>query len=104
MTDLYVEGTLEKALGTVSGAGRAPSKSAGSISRAKLTDLNATELTELRQAVAARDGDGDSVDWCVRMDKMIVAELWLRAYTQAAIDAQAAVIIDEERRLACGSR
>ena len=55
-------------------------------------------------AAGARTGDDDFVDWCTRTDKLIVAELYLRACVQAAIDAKAAVIIDEERRLACGAR
>jgi hypothetical protein len=93
MTDLHFERT------------RGLPESASSISSAELADLSTTRLTELRQAVAAgaRTGDDDFVDWCTRTDKLIVAEFYLRVYTQAAIDAKAAVIIDEERRLACGS-
>jgi hypothetical protein len=94
MTDLHFEGP------------RGLSESAGSISSAELTDLSTTELTELRRAVSAAAGTGDDefVDRCARTGKLIVAELYLRACVQAAIDAKAAVIIDEERRLACGAR
>jgi hypothetical protein len=94
MTDLHFEGT------------RAPLGSTSSISSAELADRNTAELIELRQAVAAgaRTGDDDFVEWCTQTDKLIVAEIYRRAYVQAAIDAQAAVIIDEERRLACGAR
>jgi hypothetical protein len=106
MTDLHIEGTSGEAGATVFGVRRGLPESASSISSAELADRNTTELIELRQAVAAgaRTGDDDFVDWCTRTDKLIVAELYLRAYVQAAIDAKAAVIIDEERRLACGAR
>ena len=72
----------------------------------ELADPSTPELAQLRQTVAAGapTGDDDSVDWCTRTDKLIVAEVYRRVYTQAAIDAKAAVIIDEERRLACGAR
>jgi hypothetical protein len=106
MTDLHVEGTPEEAVATLFGACRGLSESASSISSAELADLDTTELIELRQAVAAvaRTADDGFGDWCTRTDKLIVAELYLRAYAQAAIDANAAVIIDEERRLACAAR
>lgn len=106
MTDLRVEGTPDEAVATLFGVCRGLSESTSSISSAELGDLNTTELTELRQAVAAgaRTCNDDLVDWCTRTDKLIVAELYLRAYAQAAIDAKAAVINDEERRLACGAR
>ncbi len=94
MTDLHFEGT------------RALLGSASSIPSAELADRDTTELIELRKAVAAgaRTGDDVVVDWCTRADKLIVAEFFRRAYVQAAIDAKAAVIIDEERRLACGAQ
>jgi hypothetical protein len=106
MTDLHIEGTPGEAEATMFGVCRGQSESASSISSAELADLDTTDLIELRQAVAAgaRTGDGDFVDWCTRTDKLIVAELYLRAYAQAAIDAKAAVIIDEERRLGCAAR
>ena len=90
----------------MSGVWRGPSESASPISSAELAERNTAELIELRQALAAgaRTGDDEFVDWCTRTDKLIVAELYLRAYLQAAIDTKAAVIIDEERRLACGAR
>ncbi len=106
MTDLRVEGSPEEAVATSFGVCRGLSESTSSISSAELADLNTTELTEFRQAVAAeaRTGNDDVVDWCTRTDKLIVAELYLRAYAQVAIDAKAAVINGEERRLACGAR
>jgi hypothetical protein len=94
MTDLHVEGTAHEAMTTFIGVCQGPSESASLISSAELAGLSATELTELRRAVAAGS----------RADRRIVAELCLRAYTQAAIDAKAAVIINEERRLARGAR
>ena len=105
MTDLHVEGTLDEAAATLFGVCRGMS-AAGRISGADLTDLDTTELAELRDAVAAVAGTGDDelVDWCARADKLIVAEFYSRLYTQAAVDAKAAVIIDEERRLACLAR
>jgi hypothetical protein len=87
MTELRVEAT-------VASVNRGVLDSAGSNFEPALTDLDTTELNELRQAVAAE----------TRAGKLIAAELYRRAYIQAAIDAKAAVIIDEERRLACGSR
>ena len=106
MTDLHVEGTPDEAVATLFGVCRALSESARAISSAELADLNATELTELRQAVAAgaRTADDAFVEWCTRTGGQIVAELYLRAYTQAVIDAKAAAINGEERRLACAAR
>jgi hypothetical protein len=103
MTDLRVEGTVEDAAGSVFEVCRRLSAKTIRISSAELADMNAAELAELRQAVAAgtRDGEPQFVDWCTRMDKLIAAEYYLRICTQAAFDAKAAVIIDEERRLAC---
>jgi len=106
MTDLHVEGMPGEAVATLFGVCQGLSESASSISSAVLADLDATELVELRQAVAsaARTADDDFIDWCTRADKLIVAELYLRAYAQAAIDAKAAVIVDEERRRASAAR
>lgn len=106
MTDLHVGGKPDNAVTTLFGVCRGLSESAGSISRAELADLDTAELAELRQAVAAGACSGDDafVAWCARTDKLIVAEFYLRTYTQAAIDAKAAAIIDEERRLACEAR
>jgi hypothetical protein len=106
MTDLHIEGPPGDAGATMSGVYRGSSDSASLISSAELADRDTTELIELRRAVAAgaRAGDDEFVDWCTRTDKLIVAELYLRTYVRAAIDAKAAVIIDEERRLACGAR
>jgi hypothetical protein len=94
MTDLHFERT------------RGLSESGSSISSADLADLSTAELIELRQTVGAgaRTGDDDFVGWCTQTDKRIVAEFYLRVFTQAAFDAKAAVIIDEERRLASRAR
>lgn len=103
MTDLHVEGTPGEAVTSLIDAYRGLSDSAGSISRAELADRTTAELAELRQAVAAGavSGDNDFADWCTRTDQLIVAESYQRLYAQAAVDAKAAAIIDEERRLAC---
>src|ERR1700761_8702339 len=97
MTELHVEGT-------VATDSRGLSEPAGLIFEAELTGLDNAELNRLREVVAAetRSGEGDFVIRCARADKLIVAELYRRVYIQAAIDAKAAVIIDEERRLASG--
>jgi hypothetical protein len=106
MTDLHVAGTRENATEILLGVCRGLSQSASCISSEQLAELNSAELMDLREVVTAgtRAGDGAFVDWCTRTGKQIVAELYLRAYTQAAIDAKAAAISGEERRLACRAR
>jgi hypothetical protein len=106
MTKLHVEGTRENAAATLLGVCRGLSQSASRISSEQLAELNRVELMDLRQVVTAgtRAGDDAFVDWCTRTGRQIVAELYLRAYTQAAIDAKAAAISGEERRLACRAR
>ena len=106
MTDLHIEGPPGDAAATMSGVYRGSSDSVSLISSAELVDRDTSELVELRRAVAAgaRTGDHDFVDRCARTDRLVVAELYLRTYVQAAVDAKAAVIIDEERRLACEAR
>ena len=94
MTELHVEGT-------VATDSRGLSEPAGLIFEAELTGLDTAELNRLREVVAAETRSGVN---CARADKLIVAELYRRVYIQAAIDAKAAVIIDEERRLASGAR
>ena len=106
MTDLYAGGTREDAAATWLGVCRGLSQSADCITSEQLAELNTAELLDLRQVVTAgsRTGDDAFVDWCTRTSGQIVAELYLRAYTQAAIDAKAAAINGEERRLACAAR
>jgi hypothetical protein len=106
MTDLHVEGTREDAAATWLGVCRGLSQSASCIPSEQLAELNTAELLDLRQVVTAgtRAGDDAFVEWCTRTGRQIVAELYLRAYTQAAIDAKAAAINGEERRLACAAR
>jgi hypothetical protein len=102
MTDLDVEGTREDEAATWLGVCAGLSQS----SSEQLAKLNTAELLDLRQVVTAgtRAGDEAFVDWCTRAGGQIVAELYLRAYTQAVIDAKAAAINGEERRLACAAR
>ena len=59
-------------------------------------ELNALHLI-LRAGAEASD-DEAVVEWCTRMSRLIVADVYRREYEQAAIDAKAAVIIAEERR------
>ncbi len=106
MTNLDVEGTREDAAATWLGVCAGLSQSDSRIPSEQLAELNTAELLDLRQVVTAgtRGGDEAFVDWCTRTGGQIVAELYLRAYTQAAIDAKAAAINGEERRLACAAR
>jgi hypothetical protein len=68
----------------------------------ELSGLSTAELMELRRVIARDSIGGDAGDPSYdRAGKAIVAELLLRVCTQAAIDAKAAAIVDEERRLAC---
>jgi hypothetical protein len=72
-----------------------------------LTQLDAAELDGLRMVLlAGADASDDEVvvDWCIRMNKLIVADLYRREYEQAAVDAKAAVIEAEERLLAAVAR
>jgi hypothetical protein len=101
MTDLRVEvGPCEVAASSFSGT---VADLAGSVHAGQLSRLSVAELNELRHSVAAESrGSSPAGDHaCARADKLIAAELFLRVYTQAAIDSKAAVIVDEERRLAC---
>jgi len=106
MTDLHVERTRENAAATLLDVCRGMSQSASWISSEQLAGLNSAELMDLRQIVTAgtRAGDDTFVEWCTRTGGQIVAELYLRTYTQAAIDAKAAAISGEERQLACRAR
>ncbi|MGA9489614.1 MAG: hypothetical protein WBV80_05095 [Mycobacterium sp.] len=103
MMHLQVGDLPDEATVTLLGVYSELSQSPGSVSGAPLARLSAVEIAELRQALADGEragGDDDLVDWCTKMGRLVTAELYLRAYTQAAIDAKAAVIVDEERRIA----
>ena len=66
--------------------------------------LHAAELEGLYSlllAGAEASDDESVVRWCTRMGRLIVAEIYRREYIQVAIDAKAAAIEAEERRLAC---
>ncbi len=72
-----------------------------------LARLNGAELEGLHSVMRAGADASDNesvVEWCTRMCQLIVAEFCRREYEQAAIDAKAAVIEAEERRLARGAR
>jgi hypothetical protein len=69
--------------------------------------LDAAELKGLHSVVVAgaeASDDESVVEWCTRMGRLIVAEIYRREYIQVAIDAKAAAIEAEERRLACEAR
>jgi hypothetical protein len=69
--------------------------------------LDAAELDGLHAVViagAVTSDDASVVDWCTRMDRLIVADFYRRAYEQVAVDAKAAAMVAEERRLACVAR
>jgi hypothetical protein len=68
-----------------------------------LAELDGAELEGLYSVLlAGADASDDEsvVEWCTRMGRLIVAEFYRRAYEQSVIDAKAAVIEAEERRLA----
>jgi hypothetical protein len=72
-----------------------------------LTQLDAAELEGLHMVLLAGSDASDDesvVEWCIRMNKLIVADLHRRECEQAAIDAKAAAIGAEERRLAAVAR
>ena len=72
-----------------------------------LAHLSCAELKALHSVmhVGADASDDESVvEWCTLMCALIVADFYRRLYEQAAIDAKAAVIEAEERRLACQAR
>ena len=72
-----------------------------------LAQLNGAELEGLHSVLlAGTDASDDEsvVEWCTRMCQLIAAEFFRRQYEQAAIDAKAAVIEAEERRLGCEAR
>ena len=66
-----------------------------------LAQLNAAELKGLHSVVrAGADASDDEavIEWCTRMSRLIVAEIYRRAYKQSVIGAKAAVIDAEEQR------
>lgn len=68
-----------------------------------LADLDGAELDGLYSVLlAGADASEDEsvVEWCTRMSQLIVAEFYRREYEQSVIDAKAAGIEAEERRLA----
>ncbi len=72
-----------------------------------LAKLDAAELDGLYAVMlaGAEASDDESVArWCTRMSQLIVADFYRRESIQVAIDAKAAVIEAEERRLACLAR
>jgi hypothetical protein len=72
--------------------------------RPPLAKLDAAELEGLYSLLlaGAEASDDESVArWCSRMSRLIVAEACRRELIQVAIDAKAAAIEAEERRLAC---
>ena len=72
-----------------------------------LAKLDAAELEGLYSLLLAgtEASDDESVArWCTRMSRLIVAEIYRREYIQVAIDAKAAAIEAEDRRLACEAR
>ena len=71
-----------------------------------LAQLNAAELKGLHSVVrAGADASDDEavIEWCTRMSRLIVAEIYRRLCEQAVIDARAAAIEAEEQRL-CARR
>ena len=72
-----------------------------------LASLDAAELEGLHSlllAGAEASDDESVVQWCTRMNGLIIADLCRRELERAAIDAKAAAIVAEERRLACLAR
>ena len=69
--------------------------------------LAAAELEGLHAlllAGAEASDDEAVVAWCTRMNGLILADLCRREVEQLAIDARAAAIVAEERRLGCLAR
>ncbi|WIM87355.1 hypothetical protein PT015_21320 [Candidatus Mycobacterium wuenschmannii] len=72
-----------------------------------LKELAAAELEGLHSlllAGAEASEDESVAAWCTRMNGLIIADLCRRELEQLAIDAKAAAIVAEERRLACLTR
>ena len=76
----------------------------GSSERCPLTTLDDAELEGLYALLLAGSEASDDeavVQWCTRMNGLILADLCRRELNQLAIDAKAAAIVAEERRLGC---
>jgi hypothetical protein len=68
-----------------------------------LAKLHAAELEGLYSVLLAgaeASDDESIVRWCIRMSRLIVAEVCRRELEQAAIDAKVEAILAEERRIA----
>jgi hypothetical protein len=66
-----------------------------------LDDAELEGLHALLLAGAEASDDEAVVQWCTRMNGLILADLCRRELNQLAIDAKAAAIVAEERRLGC---
>lgn len=105
MTRLHITDLPDEATASMLGACRA--LSTASAPGAQLEQFSDAELAGLRHVLAAgagADSDDDLAEWCTNMGRLLIAELYLRTYRQVAIDAKAAAIVDEERRIATGLR
>jgi len=71
---------------------------------AQLETAELETLHSLLRAGADASDDESVVEWCTRMVGLIVADSYRRAYEQVAVDAKAAAMVAEERRLACVAR
>ncbi len=72
--------------------------------RCPLKTLDEAELEGLHAlllAGAEASDDEAVVQWCTQMNGLILADLCRRELNQLAIDAKAAAIVAEERRLGC---
>ena len=66
-----------------------------------LDDAELEGLHALLLAGAEASDNDDVVQWCTRMNGLILADICRRELEQLAIDAKAAAIVAEERRLGC---
>jgi hypothetical protein len=66
-----------------------------------LDDAELEGLHALLRAGAEASDDEAVVQWCTRMNGLILADLCRRELIQLAIDAKAAAIVAEERRVGC---
>jgi hypothetical protein len=72
--------------------------------RRPLTTLDDAELEALHallRAGAEASDDEAVVQWCTQMNGLILADLCRRELIQLAVDAKAAAMVAEERRLGC---